>query len=71
MIVLKDLDAIWDGLRFKDEAELEEFLQSEEAEKMNLTLKEYQEENGHVCLNELCDLFGVEYEQVQLCQNQS
>jgi hypothetical protein len=71
MIVLKDLDAIWDGLIFKDKAELKEFLQSEDAESNNLTQEEYQKENGHISLNELCDLFGVEYEEVQPCQNQS
>jgi hypothetical protein len=69
MIVLKDLDATWDGLIFEDKAELKEFLQSEDAENMNLTLKEYQKENGHVSLNELCDLFGVEYEDSAIISN--
>ena len=66
MILINDLQGDdWTGWKFKNKKELKEFLQEESAVSSGFdTIEEYYKENAHVSLDEYCEMYQIEYEEV-------
>ncbi len=66
MIEIIDLQGDdWTGWTFKSKKDLKNFLQEQSAQSNNFdTEEEYLKENAHVSLDEYCEIYQIEYKEV-------